>query len=78
MRRIRVVLTSVLLLAWFPVALLAEGQVVIKHERAALERLWRTRVQSFLDRGVIPLIDLESSLKRRDGENYLPEAMEEN
>ena len=77
MSRMRVVLTSVLLLVWLPAALVAEEPVALKHERAALEKLWRARVQSFLDRGMIPLIDLESSLPRREGENYLSAAMDE-
>ncbi|MBI3574131.1 MAG: amidohydrolase family protein [Gammaproteobacteria bacterium] len=55
----------------------AEGPVALKHERPAVEKLWRGRVQSFLDRGVTPLVDLESSLPRREGENYLSAAMDE-
>lgn len=58
-------------------AIPAEAPVAPKHERAALEQLWRARLQSFLDRGVLPLIDLESSLPRREGETYLPAAMQE-
>lgn len=37
----------------------------------ALEAKWRTRIQSFLDRGILPLIDLETSLPRKRGERYL-------
>jgi hypothetical protein len=33
----------------------------LRYDRAALEQRWRARIQSFLDRGGIPLIDLESS-----------------
>jgi predicted TIM-barrel fold metal-dependent hydrolase len=77
MSRTRALLISLSLLVWFPAALVAEGPVALKHERAALEKLWRARLQSFLDRGVIPLIDLESSLQRRHGEDYLSAAMEE-
>lgn len=47
----------------------------LKYERAALEQRWRARIQGFLDRGVIPLIDLESSLPERDANNYLVAAM---
>lgn len=65
------------LMLFAPFASQAEEPVALKHERAALEKLWRARVQAFLDRGVIPLIDLESSLPRRDGENYLSAAMDE-
>ena len=58
-----------------PIASLAEKPVEIKYSRPELEEKWRARIQSFLDRGVIPLIDLESSLKRRDGESYLDDAL---
>lgn len=77
MSRTRAVLISLSLLIWLPAPLGAEELVALKHERATLEKLWRARVQSFLDRGMIPLIDLESSLPRRDGENYLSAAMDE-
>ncbi|MFQ5764467.1 MAG: hypothetical protein ACE5GT_06025, partial [Rhodospirillales bacterium] len=56
-------------------ASLAEKPVEIKYSRQELEEKWRARIQSFLDKGVIPLIDLESSLKRRDGESYLDDAL---
>jgi len=49
--------------------------VTVRHDRQDLEQKWRARVQSFLDRGVIPIIDLESSLKRKDGERYLEDAL---
>lgn len=77
MSRIRAILMSMLLLTSFPAALVAEESVTITHERTTLEKLWRARLQSFLDRGVIPLIDLESSLAQDDGENYLAAAIEE-
>ena len=57
-----------------PLASLAEKPVEIKYSRQELEEKWRARIKLFLDRGVIPLIDLESSLKRRDGESYLDDA----
>lgn len=41
----------------------------------ALEAKWRTRIQSFLDRGILPLIDLETSLPRKRGERYLAETL---
>ena len=37
--------------------------------------LWAARIESFLDRGVIPLIDLQSSLARSHGERYLSEVL---
>lgn len=59
-----------------PLASLAEKPVEIAFSRAELEQKWHVRILSFLDRGVIPLIDLQSSLKRNDGEEYLEDAME--
>ena len=53
----------------------AADPVDIKFTRPILEQKWRARIQSFLDRGVIPIIDLESSLKRGDGENYLEDIL---
>lgn len=47
----------------------------LKYDRAALEQRWRGRIQDILDRGVIPLIDLESSLPERDANNYLVASM---
>lgn len=52
-----------------------EEPVTIKFSRAELEAKWQTRIQSFLGRGVIPLIDLQSTLKRGDGESYLEDAI---
>jgi len=57
------------------ISLAAEQPVALKHDRAQLEASWRARIQSFLDRGVIPLVDLESSLRREDGERYLSAAI---
>ena len=54
----------------------AEKPVEIKYSRQELEGKWRARIRSFLDKGVIPIIDLESSLKRLDGEGYLAAAIE--
>ncbi len=53
----------------------AEQPVEIKYTRQALEEKWRARLQSFLDKGVIPLIDLQSSIKREDGESYVDDAL---
>lgn len=47
----------------------------LKHERASLEQQWRNRIQSFLDKGVIPLIDLESTLPEDDAKRLLEPAM---
>ncbi len=53
----------------------AEQPLDINYSRAELETMWRKRIQSFLDIGEIPLIDLQSSLKRQDGEAYLSKAI---
>lgn len=53
----------------------AEAPVEIAYDRARLEAGWRARIQSFLDRGMVPLVDLESSLKRKDGARYLADAL---
>lgn len=47
----------------------------LKHARASLEQQWRQRIQGFLDQGVIPLIDLESTLPEHDAERLLEPAM---
>jgi len=53
----------------------AEKNVSLKYDRIALENKWKSRISAFLDKGVIPLIDLESSLKQKDGENYLQKTL---
>jgi len=57
-------------------AIAADPPVLLKHDRAQLETLWRMRIQSLLDRGLIPIVDLESSLQRSDGQRYLPDTTE--
>jgi hypothetical protein len=49
----------------------ADQAVVLKFDRASLEQKWRGRIRGFLAEGVIPLVDLESSLRREDGPRYL-------
>lgn len=71
---VRWVLAAALLAAAAPPAG-AEEPVEIKFTRQELEEKWRGRIQSFLDKGVIPLVDLESSLKRKDAERYLDDAL---
>ena len=67
------VAAAVVVLATAPA--FAEQPVEIKFSRAELEAKWQVRIQSFLDKGVIPLIGLQSSLKRKDGERYLEDAL---
>ncbi|MEE8352581.1 MAG: hypothetical protein V3R37_10385 [Rhodospirillales bacterium] len=40
-----------------------------------MEEKWRARILSFVDKGVIPIIYLQSSLKHDDGEDYLDDAI---
>jgi predicted TIM-barrel fold metal-dependent hydrolase len=49
----------------------AEEPVVLKQSRAELEAGWRARLQSFLDKGVIPLVDMESTISRQQAQDYL-------
>jgi predicted TIM-barrel fold metal-dependent hydrolase len=51
----------------------AEDQVSLKYSRSDLEAKWHARLISFLDKGVIPLIDLESSISRKQAEDDLIE-----
>lgn len=53
----------------------AEKTVSLKYDRIALENKWKGRISAFLDKGVIPLIDLESSLKPKDGKKYLQKTL---
>lgn len=52
-----------------------EEQIELNHTYKELESIWKSRIQSFLDRGIIPLIDLESHLKRKDGERYIESSL---
>jgi predicted TIM-barrel fold metal-dependent hydrolase len=61
--------------AFPPASARAEEPVALKFSRAELEVKWEARIRSFLAKGVIPLIDLQSSLKRKDGERYLEGAL---
>ena len=63
MRKIGVIGMVTALLAMAPVTAAAESPVALKHDRPTLEARWRARLKSFLDRGIIPLVDLESSLR---------------
>jgi predicted TIM-barrel fold metal-dependent hydrolase len=37
--------------------------------------MWQRRIQIFLDKGMIPLVDLQSSIKRKDAKRYLKKAL---
>jgi Amidohydrolase len=53
----------------------AEQTVAIKFDRATLEKKWQARIRSLLTKGVVPLIDLESSLLAADGHKYLKSSL---
>lgn len=69
------ILSLYLIFGWGLISAHAEEPVKIKYTRAELEAKWSARVQSFLDKGIVPLIDLQSSLKRQDGERHLENAL---
>ena len=73
MQRILTALSLVLALYGHKAA--AEEPVPIKFDRATLEQKWKARIDGFLARGIVPMIDLESSLTRADGERYLKSAL---
>ncbi len=51
-----------------------EERVELQLKGKELHELWRSRIQSFLDKGVIPLVDVESSLRPDDGKKYISKA----
>lgn len=62
----RILLFLVALILAFPVAVRAESPVKPRYTRQEIEGIWRARIQSFLDKGEIPLIDLLSFLDRKN------------
>ena len=55
---------------------LADESVRLNYSLNELHPIWSDRIQSFLDKDVIPLIDLESRLKRKDGKRYLEDSLD--
>ncbi len=54
----------------------AEKTVSLKYDRIDLEKKWRERINVFLQKDIIPLIDLESSMaKGFGGKKYLDDTM---
>lgn len=66
--RVTVGVLSLLFLSTFVLSsgTLAEEPVQLKYSKVEIEGKWRVRIQSFLDKGTIPLIDLLSFLPRED------------
>ena len=63
--------SSLIMISLLSNHILAEEPIKLKYSRNELESKWRERIQSYIDKGVIPLIDLESHIKRKDGERYI-------
>lgn len=66
--RVTLGVLSLLIVSTFvqPSGTLAEEPVQLKYSQAEIEDKWRVRIQYFLDKGVIPLIDLLSFLPREN------------
>jgi hypothetical protein len=66
--RVALGVLSLLVVSTFvrPSGTLAEEPVQLKYSQAEIENKWRVCIQSFLDKGVIPLIDLLSFLPREN------------
>ncbi len=74
--KIKTLLLAMLMPILMPVLLVdfvanAEPPVQLKYTRQELQAKWRERLQSFLDKGVIPIIDMESTISRKQAEDYL-------
>jgi hypothetical protein len=53
----------------------ADQVVEIAHNPQELEAKWRGRIQAFLQQGVKPIIDLQSSLKHKDAKNHIKKSL---
>jgi len=75
MKTLLTLLTCLFILS--PNVVLSENAdpVEINFTRQELINKWRERIQSFLDRGVIPVIDLQSSISRNDSKRYLQDLL---
>ena len=71
-----VILVLLVVLSPFGIHAGAAAPAPKKYGRQELVEIWRARIQSLLNAGQIPLVDLESSLKREDGQRYLNAAMQ--
>ena len=66
-----------LTLCFFLVSTWALAGPPVKPELSRKEAVaqWRSRIRHFLDQGIVPIIDMESSLKRKDADRYLDNCM---
>ena len=74
-RRLCLVLGLAAAFVFHPASARAERPVEMTYTRHEIEAKWRARIQSFLDKGVIPLIDMESYLPRENGKEVLRRTM---
>ncbi len=74
-RTIPIILAAVAVAAAVSLPGRAEQPVRLKYARAELEAKWEARIRAVLAAGMVPLIDLESSLRRDDGDNYIDDAL---
>lgn len=68
-------LSAIILAGLLASPLPAQQRTTLKHGRADIEATWRTRIRSFLAKGVVPLIDLESSAWGDDVEGVASRAV---
>ncbi len=68
-RSLRLAVAAVIVLAATPA--IGEQPVEIKYSSQEIEAKWQARIQSLLDKGVIPLIDFLSFLPRKNGDDVL-------
>ena len=71
--KLKIVISVLLVCMVFLISnqIFAEEPIKLIYSRDELESKWRERIQSFINKGSIPLIDLESRIKRKDGERYI-------
>jgi len=55
---------------------IAAEPIDLKFSRAELEAHWRTRIESLLDQGKLPKIDMETSIKQKQVADYIPDVFE--
>jgi predicted TIM-barrel fold metal-dependent hydrolase len=49
--------------------------VELKYSQQAIQSKWEQRIQGFLNKNVIPLIDLQSSIRREQAEDYIEDSL---
>jgi predicted TIM-barrel fold metal-dependent hydrolase len=72
---VRSVFTLILFLSFIATAHAADP-IDLKYSRAELEAQWRARIQSLLDQGKLPKIDMETSIRQEQVADYIPDAFE--